>query len=61
MASPHPGADEKEKTGRCGFIALRVATLRGLKGVQRARIPRADARGYVVSPRCAGYQVRYER
>ena len=31
-----------------------VATLRGLGRARLALIPRADARGYVVSPRCAG-------
>ncbi len=54
-------ADKKDETGLADSIAFRVATLRGLKGVELVRIPRAHARGYVVSPRCAGYKVRDKR
>ena len=39
-------------------VVQRVAALRGLREVSRAKIPRAHARGYDVAPRCAGYERR---
>ena len=40
-----------------GFTVFCVAALHGLWGVWATRIPRADARGNDVAPRCAGCEV----